>query len=32
MNLNQNFQPIEPERLLTPADAANRCGIQTGKI
>jgi hypothetical protein len=30
MNLNQNFEPIEPERLLTPAHGTNGCG--TGKI
>ena len=28
MNLNQNFEPIEPERPLTPAHATNRCGIR----
>ena len=32
MNLNQNFEPIEPERLLTPAHATNRCGIRDRKI
>ena len=32
MNLNQNFETIEPERLLTPTHVASRRGIQTSKI
>jgi hypothetical protein len=40
MNLNQNFEPIEPERLLTPAHAERQntiqpmflCGASTNKV